>query len=91
MSDFGNVKIMGDRVLVRNKDFNTALDSGIILNNAADEYQWQGEVLAVGDKVREVTVGDNVLFATHSIEGVTINGESLRIIQGKNLLGVLEG
>ncbi len=88
-----------DRVLVRRIEEDEKTAGGIIIPDTAKEKPMQGEVLAVGDGIRnengsitplDVKVGDRVLFGKWSGTEVKIEGEELLIMKESDIMGVIE-
>ena len=70
----GNLKPLGNRILVKRNEFKTS-KGGILLPESAQEKPRQGKVVAVGPgktdekgKVHgmEIKIGDEVLFSSYS-------------------------
>lgn len=90
-----NISPLGDRVLVSPdvKD-DSKSPSGIIIPESAvsKEKPKQGKVVAVGelDDVKDVKVGNTVLFSDYGYDEVKVDGKEYYIIQSKNLLAVIK-
>jgi chaperonin GroES len=87
-----------DRVLVRRVEEDHKTPGGIIIPETAKEKPMQGEILAVGQGVRnekgewvalDVKPGDRVLFGKWSGTEVKIDGEELLIMKEADILGVI--
>jgi chaperonin GroES len=87
-----------DRVLVRRVEEDHKTPGGIIIPETAKEKPMQGEILAVGQGVRnekgewvalDVRPGDRVLFGKWSGTEVKIDGEELLIMKEADILGVI--
>jgi chaperonin GroES len=87
-----------DRVLVRRVEEDQRTPGGIIIPETAKEKPMQGEILAVGQGVRnekgelvalDVKPGDRVLFGKWSGTEVKIDGEELLIMKESDILGVI--
>lgn len=71
-----------DRVIIKQEDPNDKTKGGILLPDTAKNEKPKGKIMAIGNKVTEVKVGDTVLFNVNyhqkfktadGIEYVTIN------------------
>jgi chaperonin GroES len=71
---------------------------GIIIPDSAKEKPAEGEIVAVGDGLRDddgdripldVKAGDRVLFGKWSGTEVTVNGEELLIMKESDILGIV--
>ena len=88
-----------DRVLVRRIEVDEKTAGGIIIPDAAKEKPMEGEIVSVGQGVRNdkgewvalsVCEGDRILFGKWSGSEVKIDGEELLIMKESDILGVLE-
>lgn len=88
-----------DRVLVRRIEQEEKTAGGIIIPDSAKEKPMEGEIVSVGQGIRNekgewtplsVKEGDRVLFGKWSGSEVKINGEELLIMKENDILGVLE-
>jgi chaperonin GroES len=88
-----------DRVLVRRIEVDEKTAGGIIIPDAAKEKPMEGEIVSVGQGVRNdkgdwvalsVKEGDRILFGKWSGSEVKIDGEELLIMKESDILGVLE-
>ena len=89
-----------DRVLLRRLESDAKTAGGIIIPDTAKEKPAQGEVVAVGNGVRDesgkvqaldVKAGDLVLFSKWSGTEVTIDGEELLVVKESDIMGIIEG
>jgi chaperonin GroES len=87
-----------DRVLVRRVEAEEKTAGGIIIPDSAKEKPAEGEIVAVGDGLRDddgdrialdVKAGDRVLFGKWSGTEVTVNGEELLIMKESDILGII--
>ena len=87
-----------DRVLLRRVEEDQRTPGGIIIPDTVKEKPMQGEILAVGQGVRnekgdlialDVKPGDRVLFGKWSGTEVKIDGEELLIMKESDILGVI--
>ena len=88
-----------DRVLLRRVEEDQRTPGGIIIPDTVKEKPMQGEILAVGQGVRnekgdlialDVKPGDRVLFGKWSGTEVKIDGEELLIMKESDIMGVLD-
>ncbi len=89
-----------DRVLLRRLESDAKTAGGIIIPDTAKEKPAQGEVVAVGNGLRDdsgkiqpldVKAGDLVLFSKWSGTEVTIDGEELLVVKESDIMGIIEG
>ena len=89
-----------DRVVVRRIDSEEKTAGGIIIPDTAKEKPSEGEIIAVGEGLRDddgkripldVKAGDRVLFGKWSGTEVKIDGEDLLIMKESDIMGVITG
>jgi chaperonin GroES len=95
-----NFKPLGDRALVKIVEREEKTPSGIVLPDTAKEKPQTAEVVSVGegkldkDGQRvplEVSQGDIIVFAKYSGTEISLDGEDYMILDGDDILGVVEG
>ena len=95
-----NLKPLDDRIVVRPNEAETQTASGLVIPDTAKEKPQQGEVLAVGPGKRAessgeliptgISVGDVVLYSKYGGTEVTVDGEDLLVLNGRDVLAVVE-
>ncbi len=85
-----------DHIVVRPSDAEQTTASGLVIPDTAKEKPQQGEVLAVGPGRRaentgeiiplDVAVGDTVVYSKYGGTEITIDGEDLLILTGRDVL-----
>lgn len=82
------MKAIGNKVIIKVKEQTEATFGGIYIPSAANkELTATGEILSVGAEVKDISVGDTVLFFKG---GVAYNGtEKVTIIKDSEILAVL--
>ena len=85
-------KPLGDRVLVKMVEPEEETASGIVLPDTAKEKPQTAEVIAVGaHEDVKVSVGDVVVFRKYAGTEFKIDDEEYLIVDGEDILGVVEG
>ena len=88
-----------DRVLVRRIEAEEKTAGGIIIPDSAKEKPSEGEIVSVGEGLRDddgdrisldVKVGDRVLFGKWSGTEVKLDGEELLIMKESDIMGIVE-
>jgi chaperonin GroES len=88
-----------DRIVVRPAEAEEKTASGLVIPDTAKEKPQQGEVLAVGpgrfgdDNARvpmDISVGDRVVYSKYGGTEITIDGEDLLILQGRDVLAIVK-
>src|ERR1700684_1491489 len=89
-----------DRIVVRPNIAEATTASGLVIPDTAQEKPQQGEVLAVGPGRRadspgeiiplDVAVGDKVVYSKSGGTEITIDGEDLLILSGRDVLAKVD-
>src|SRR5690606_29434651 len=88
-----------DRIVVRPAEAEEKTASGLVIPDSAKEKPQQGEVLAVGPGRRsdsgeliplDISVGDKVVYSKYGGTEITIDGEDLLILAGRDVLAVVK-
>ena len=85
------IKPLGKRILIQEVKQEEVTKSGIVLpGTASKEKPIIGEVLAVGDDVSEVKVGEKVIYEKYT--GTEVKDEDVEylLIDMKNVLAIVE-
>jgi chaperonin GroES len=95
-----NLRPLDDRIVVRPNEAEQTTVSGIVIPDTAKEKPQQGEVLAVGPGRRseqtgeviplDVKVGDTVVYSKYGGTEITVDGEDLLILQGRDVLAITD-
>lgn len=93
------LKPLDDRIVVRPGESEETTASGLVIPDTAKEKPQQGEVLAAGPGKRadstgeiipmDVKVGDTVLYSKYGGTEVTIDGEDLLVLAGRDVLATV--
>ena len=88
-----------DRIVVRPAEAEEKTASGLVIPDTAKEKPQQGEVLAVGPGRRsdageliplDISVGDKVVYSKYGGTEITIEGEDLLILAGRDILAIVK-
>jgi chaperonin GroES len=96
-----NLKPLGDRLIVKAVDEESATPSGIVLPDTAKEKPLKGKVLAVGDGKLDddgkripldVSAGDEVVYSKYGGTEIVVEGEDLLVLRESDVLAkVVQG
>jgi len=91
-----NLQPLEDRIVVRPAEAEETTISGLVIPDTAKEKPQQGEVLAVGPGRRaenngelvpiDLSEGDTVVYSKYGGTEITIDGEDLLILAGRDVL-----
>jgi chaperonin GroES len=94
-----NLQPLEDRIVVRPAEAEEKTASGLVIPDTAKEKPQQGEVLAVGPGRRsdageliplDISVGDKVVYSKYGGTEITIEGEDLLILAGRDILAIVK-
>ena len=95
-----NLKPLEDRIVVRTDEAESKTVSGLVIPDTAKEKPQQGQVLAVGPGRRaentgeliplDLAVGDTVVYSKYGGTEITVDGEELLILSGRDVLAKVE-
>ncbi len=94
-----NLQPLEDRIVVRPAEAEEKTASGLVIPDTAKEKPQQGEVLAVGPGRRsdageliplDINVGDTVVYSKYGGTEITIEGEDLLILAGRDILAIVK-
>lgn len=80
-----NIKPLADYVVVQQEQAESKTASGLYLPTAAQEKPKVAVVVAVGKEVKEVKVGDRVVFGGYSNTEVKHEGQDYIVIKEENI------
>jgi|SaaInl48_10m_RNA_FD_contig_31_751631_length_420_multi_49_in_0_out_0_2 chaperonin GroES len=88
-----NFQPIGDRVLVKVDEIETKTASGIIIpDNASQEKPTTAEVIAIGDEVKHIKIGDKIIYAKYAKnDTVTLDEKDYLVMETSEILGKFEG
>jgi chaperonin GroES len=84
-------KPLKDRVFVKYTEEGEKTPGGLYIPDSAKEKPQKGLVDAVGSEVKEVKVGNTILFDKYSGSKVNIDSNEYLIIKEEDILGIVEG
>lgn len=79
---------LGDRVFITYTEEMERTAGGIYVPDSAKEKPQRGTVQAIGKKVENVKVGDQVLFDKYSGSKLKIDDEDCLILKEEDILGI---
>jgi len=83
-------KPLKDRVFVKFSEEGEKTAGGLYIPDTAKEKPQKGLVEAVGSEVKDVKVGDTILFDKYSGSKVTIDNNEYLIVKEEDILGIVE-
>ena len=83
-------KPLKERVFVSYSEEGEKTAGGIYIPDSAKEKPQNGKVEAVGSEVKELKVGNIILFDKYSGSKVNIDGTDYLIVKEEDILGIVE-
>ena len=85
------IRPLGERVLIKQTKQEETTKSGIVLpDTASKEKPIIGEVTAIGDAIKEIKIGDKVIYEKYAGTEVKDNDDVYLLLEVKNVLAVVE-
>jgi len=87
---FMKFKPLKDRVFVKYSEEAEKTAGGIYIPESAKEKPQKGIIEAVGSEVKEIKVGDIILFDKYSGSKINIDNNEYLIIKEEDILGIIQ-
>ena len=84
-------KPLKERVFVRYNEEDEKSAGGLFIPDTAKEKPQRGTVEAVGSEVKEVKVGETILFDKYSGSKIVVDGIDYLILKEEDILGIFAG
>ena len=85
------IQPLADRLVIEQVEAEEVSAAGIILPDSAKEKPSEGKVLAVGKDVKEVKLGDVVLYAKYGPTEIKVDGKEVVLAKEEDILGIVKG
>jgi len=83
-------KPLKDRVFVSYSAELEKTSGGLYIPDAAKEKPQKGKIEAIGNEVKNVNIGDVILFDKYSGSKITIDSQEYLILKEEDILGIIE-
>jgi chaperonin GroES len=83
------IKPLADRLVAQREKAENKTASGLYLPDAAKEKPVVAKVVAVGKDVKEVKVGDRIVYKEYAPTELKTNGEEFLILKEEDVLATL--
>lgn len=84
-----NFKPLGERVLVERTEVENKTASGIIIPDNAKEKPQTAKVVAIGNKIEDLKVGDTIVFEEYRGSEIKLDGKDYLILNLENIMGIM--
>lgn len=82
---------LADRIVASQMEAEAKTASGILLPDSAKEKPLMAEVKAVGKEVKEVKVGDKILYKQYKADEVKVGNDELLLLKEEDVMAVVKG
>jgi chaperonin GroES len=82
---------LADRLVARPLEAQDKTSSGFYVPDTAKEKPQMGEVIAVGKEVKEVKVGDKVVYSQYKPDTIKVDGQEVMIMKEEDVLAIAKG
>jgi len=83
-------KPLKDRVFVSYSEEGEKTAGGLYIPDSAKEKPQKGKVEAIGSEVKDVKVGNTILFDKYSGSKVNMDGTDYLIVKEEDILGIID-
>ncbi len=83
------IKPLADRVVAVREEVQTKTASGLYLPDNAKEKPVVASVEAIGGDVKNIKVGDKILYKEYSTTEIKIDGKEYLIVAEEDILGTI--
>ena len=84
------IQPLADYVVAQQEEAETKTASGLYIPGGAQEKPKVAKVLAVGKEVKDVKVGDRIIYGGYSTETVKHGGEDYLLIKLENIYATVK-
>lgn len=81
---------LGDNIVAQNEEASTKTASGIYLPDSATEKPKTAKVVAVGKAVKELKVGDRIVYKSYSDTDVKLGSDEYIIVKEEDVLATVK-
>jgi len=84
-----NIRPLNDRIVAQPVQPQTKTAAGLYLPDSAREKSQVAKVVAVGKSVKDVKVGDNILYREYSATEIQMDGEKYLVLKEEDVLATV--
>ena len=81
---------LGDNIVAQNEEASSKTASGLYLPSGATEKPKTAKVVAVGKLVKELKVGDRIVYKSYSTTDVKVGKEEFIIVKEEDVLATVK-
>lgn len=91
MAQSVNIQPLADYVVAENEKAEERTASGLYLPNQAQEKPKTAKILAVGKQVRDLKVGDRIIYKSYSATEVKVGSDNYLLVKEEDVLATVKG
>lgn len=85
-----NIQPLFDKVLIKPQKVEEKTAGGIYIPDTAKQDKPQiGEIIAIGKDVKDVKIGQNIVFAKYGPTEITLESEDYLIVKEEDILAII--
>lgn len=81
---------LGDRVVAIKEEAKTKTASGILLPENAKEQPIMAKIVAIGEEVKGIKVGDKIVYSEYRATELKVDNKDYLIVKLEDILGTLK-
>jgi chaperonin GroES len=85
-----NIQPLADYVVARQEEAETKTASGLFLTDAAQEKPKVAKVMAAGKDVKQVKVGDRIVFKSYSTNEIKLGPDEYILVKEEDILATVK-
>lgn len=85
-----NIQPLADYVVAQPEEAETKTASGLYLPGSAQEKPKTAKVVAVGKGVKEIKVGDRIIYKTYSTTEVKVGSDDYILVKEEDVLATVK-
>lgn len=85
-----NIQPLADYAVAQQEEAETKTPSGLLLTDSAQEKPKVAKVIAVGKDIKQVKVGDRILYKSYSTTDVKIGSEEYILVKEEDILATVK-
>jgi chaperonin GroES len=85
-----DIKPLADYVVAQQEEAQTKTASGIYLTEKAQEKPKIAKVLAIGSNVKQIKVGDRIVYKTYGTQDVKVGQDEFILVKEEDVLATVK-
>ena len=81
---------LADRLVAKPLEAQAKTSTGFYVPESAKEKPQIGEIVAVGKEVKEVKIGDRIVYSQYKPDTIKVDGDELMIMKEEDVLAIVK-